>query len=505
MSTPDDRPVESDAAVVDVGSNSVRLVLYRVEGRALWTVFNEKVLAGLGRDLPTTGKLSPEGSAEALAVLRRFSALLETVPKNRIFTAATAAIREAKDGKAFVDRVQHETGLKLRILSGAEEAHYSALGVLAGAPQIRGVAGDLGGASLELTQLTQGGAGKGISLPIGPFAMGGLGDASPERLRKKLRSVIEPHSKAFRAEVFNAVGGSWRNLALLQMRITDYPLHIVHQYSLSRREALDAAQFVARQSRGSLERIDGLSRKRVETLPHAAALLEVLIEELDLQRVIISAYGLREGLILDAMDKDVQARDPLLEGASAWGGRQGVAADLGRAVEAWVTPAFDALPAAFGERDRVLIAAACRLADIGARLHPDHRADMVFDQVLRAPIAGMNHAERYFLAAAGFSRHTASSNVREPDMAQRLLSRERLARARALGAAIRLACDLSGRSPALLARSSLRIEPDRVILGAETAYADMLLGEQTAKRAQTLAGLLGRRLELRPGELAKAG
>jgi exopolyphosphatase/guanosine-5'-triphosphate,3'-diphosphate pyrophosphatase len=495
MLTLGDRPVESDAAVVDVGSNSVRLVLYRVEGRALWTVFNEKVLAGLGRDLSATGKLSPEGAGEALAVLRRFSALLEGVPKDRIFTAATAAIREAKDGQAFADRVRHETGLKLRILSGVEEAHYSALGVLAGAPQSRGIAADLGGASLELTHLHDGGAGKGVSLPVGPFAMGALGDTSPERLRKKLRSFIEPHAKAFKSEVLNAVGGSWRNLALLQMRITDYPLHIVHQYSLSGREALDAAQFVSRQSRGSLERIEGLSRKRVETLPHAAALLEVLIEELNLQRIVISAYGLREGLIFDAMDKAVQARDPLLEGCAAWGGRQGVATELGQAVETWLRPAFGALPAVFGDRDPTLIAAACRLADVGVRLHPDHRADLVFDQVLRAPIAGMNHAERYFLAAACFARHTASGNVREPEMAQRLLTRERIGRARALGAAIRLACDLSGRNPGLLARSSLGFEGERVVLRAETAYADMLLGEQTAKRAQTLATLLGRRLE----------
>ena len=497
MSTPAVRQAESDAAVIDVGSNSVRLVLYRVEGRALWTVFNEKVLAGLGRDLAITGRLAPDGVQVALAALRRFSALLDHIPEARIFTAATAAVREADDGPAFVARVERETGIRLRVLTGAEEAKYAALGVLAGAPGSTGVVGDLGGASLELTKLSDRGPGKGVTLPLGPFALGELEDTSPERVRKRIRSIIEPVAKDFRADTLTAVGGAWRNLALLQMDIAHYPLHIVHQYEISRREALDAAQFVARQSRGSLERMEGLSKKRVETLPHAAAVLEVLIDELRLEKVVLSAFGLREGLIYEAMTADERARDPLVEGCLALGARQGVAQDLGAAVEAWLQPVFTALPAVFGKRDGVLIAAASRLADLGARLHPDHRADLVFDQVLRAPISGMNHEERYFLAATLFARHTGAGTLREPDLAARLLSRERIARAKALGSAIRLACDLSGRSPALLARSRLSLRGDTLTLEAEPDWADMLLGEQTTKRAQTLAGVLGRDLKMR--------
>lgn len=497
MSTPAARQAESDAAVIDVGSNSVRLVLYRVEGRALWTVFNEKVLAGLGRDLSVTGRLAPDGVQLAMAALRRFSALLEHIPEARIFSAATAAVREADDGPAFVARVEQETGIRLRVLSGAEEAKYAALGVLAGAPASSGVVGDLGGASLELTKLGDKGPGKGVTLPLGPFALGELDETSPDKLRKTIRSIISPVAKDFRADTLTAVGGAWRNLALLQMEIAHYPLHIVHQYEMTRREALDAAQFVARQSRGSLERMEGLSKKRVETLPHAAAVLEVLIDELRLEKVVLSAFGLREGLIYEAMSAAERARDPLVEGCVALGARQGVVQDIGAAVEAWLAPVFAALPAQFGKRDAILLAAASRLADLGARLHPDHRADLVFDQVLRAPISGMTHEERYFLAAALFARHTGSATMREPDLAARLLSKDRQTRARALGSAIRLACDLSGRSPDLLARSRLSVRGDTLTLEAETDWADMLLGEQTAKRAQTLAGVLGKDLKMR--------
>ena len=134
-----DRTRQSDAAVIDVGSNSVRLVLYRLEGRAVWTVFNEKILAGLGRDLATTGKLSPEGVDAALAALTRFKALIDALAPDAVFAAATAAVREASDGLAFCDRVAEETGITLRVLTGEEEARYAALGVLAGAPNSNGL------------------------------------------------------------------------------------------------------------------------------------------------------------------------------------------------------------------------------------------------------------------------------------------------------------------------------------------------------------------------------
>src|SRR5687768_3006269 len=118
-----DEPPAVDAAVIDVGSNSVRLVVYRLEGRAIWTVYNEKVLAGLGRDMAETGKLSPQGADQALAALRRFKALLGAARPGLVFAVATAAVREAKDGKAFAKTVREDIGFDLRVLTGAEEAH----------------------------------------------------------------------------------------------------------------------------------------------------------------------------------------------------------------------------------------------------------------------------------------------------------------------------------------------------------------------------------------------
>lgn len=485
-----------DAAVIDVGSNSVRLVLYRLEGRAIWTVYNEKILAGLGRDLGSTGKLSAAGVETALAALRRFRAVLDAARPGDIFTAATAAVREAQDGQAFVGRVQAETGLNLRVLSGQEEARYAALGVQAGSPHGEGVVGDLGGASLELVRLTPDGPVEGATLALGPFALAGV---RPDKVRTEIEARLAAHAGRFRATTFQAVGGAWRNLALLHMRMSGYPLQIVHQYEMSRADALDAARFISRQSRASLEAIEGVSKKRLETLPHAAMVLEALIEQLGIERVALSAYGLREGLLFESMPPETQALDPLIEGCAALAARQGLDETLGPTLDAWLAPLFTALPPILGDRDAVLREAACRLADLGARLHPDHRADLVFEQVLRAPVAGQSHAERAFLAVAAFARHTSASSVPEGGTISRLLSEAQRRRARALGAAIRLGCDLSGRSAVLLAQSRLGLSDGKLILGAAEGWSDMLLGEQTARRATQLAGLLGVKLEVRRG------
>jgi exopolyphosphatase/guanosine-5'-triphosphate,3'-diphosphate pyrophosphatase len=479
-----------DAAVIDIGSNSVRLVIYRLEGRAIWTVFNEKVLAGLGGDLTRSGRLAPEGVGMALAALRRFKAVIDAVDRTRVFVVATAAVREASDGPDFVRLIKTATGLDVRVLTGEEEARYSALGALAGAPDADGVVGDLGGVSLELTRVSGGQPGEGVSLPLGAFALRNPEGFDAARARSRTAKVLNDIAEDYATRTLYAVGGGWRNLALLQMRITDYPLQIVHQYEIAAADALDAARFIARQSRGSLERIPGVSKRRLETIPHAAIVLESLIERLGLQRISISAFGLREGLLFEAMPREVRELDPLIEGCAVMGAREGVDQDLGPALEAWLTPVFSKLTSLFNGRDQRLIAAACRLADIGARLHPDHRADLVYQQVLRAPIPGMSHAERAFLAATLFARHTAAPTPPDSEILGRVLSDDRHQRARALGAAIRLGCDLSGRGAKLLARSWLEIQGGAIRLGAEEAWADMLLGEQTAKRASTLADQL---------------
>ena len=492
----DSRAEPRQAAVIDVGSNSVRLVIYRLDGRAIWTVYNEKALAGLGRDLPATGRLSPDGVEAALVVLRRFRALLDGWKANEVMVVATAAVRDAADGPMFLKKVRDETGLTVRLLEGEEEARYAALGVLAGDPEAHGVVADLGGSSLELIRLDGQAPADGVSLPLGPFSLGAPRPLVIDRTRHVIEKALEPHAKRFAAREFHAVGGAWRNLALLHMELAGYPLRVAHQYEMGRGDAVELAKFVERQSKASLQRIEGLSKRRFETLPYAALVLEEAIRALKVEKVVISAFGLREGLLLESMDAEVRKRDPLIEGCEVLTAVRGLSTDLGGALEAWISPTFEHLPAVFAHRDPTLVAAACRLADLGARLHPDHRADIAFEQVLRAPIAGMDHPERAFLASCVFSRHSAASSTPEEGTIARILTPERRQRARALGAAIRLGCDLSGRNPRLLERLALAVKGEKLRLTAAPGWDDMLLGEQTTKRANTLAAALRLKLEL---------
>src|SRR5436190_4274804 len=337
------RPEATHAAVIDVGSNSVRLVIYRVDGRALWTVYNEKVVAGLGRDLSTSGRLSREGVEAALGALRRFRVVLDGWRADQVTAAATAAVRESADGKAFLARVKAETGLDVRILSGEEEARFAGLGVICGDPSAQGIVGDLGGTSLELVRLNGSGPLEGATLPLGPLALGAPKPLDPDRMRRVVDDHLAPLANRFASPDFHAVGGAWRNLALLHMQLADYPLHVAHQYEISRLEVLDMARFVQRQSRPSLERIEGLSKKRVDTLPYAALVLERLVERLAVERVAVSAYGVREGLLLEAMPPEIRRLDPLIEGCDALAAQRGGSSDLGPALEAWLGPAFEKL------------------------------------------------------------------------------------------------------------------------------------------------------------------
>lgn len=477
-----------EIAAIDIGSNSVRLVLYRLEGRAIWTVFNEKVLAGLGRDLPTTGRLSPEGVVMAMTALRRFAAVLEGVRPDATLIAATAAVREAEDGPDFCQRVAAETGLQIRVLSGEEEAKYAAMGVLAGAPDAHGVSADMGGASLELTRLNGDGVEHGLTLPLGPFALAEGKGFDADRIKARIDERLKPVADRFQTDRLYAVGGAWRTLAQVHMALKSYPLKVVHQYEMTADEALETARLVAHQSAAGLAKLPGVSKKRAETLPYAGLVLEGLIKHLNLKRIEMSAWGVREGLLFDTLDEETRAADPLLAGCAALGGRQGIDPALPGALNGWIADILAALPGAFSERrDAVLTAAACRLSDLGARLHPDHRLELAFDQVLRAPVAGVSHAERAFLAAVMNARYGGGAATPQPEVIGRLLDENAVKRARALGLAIRLACDLSGRSSQLLANATARVKDGSLTLTAAEGYADVLLGEQTKKRAKALA------------------
>ncbi len=482
-----------EAAVIDVGSNSVRLVAYRLDGRALTPFLNEKVMAGLGRNLGATGKLSPGGIEAALQALRRFQTLVEGLGIKHVFAVATAAVRDAADGPQFSERVRREAGVALRVIDGAEEARLSALGVLAGAPEARGVVGDLGGSSLELIEVTPAGPARGETWPLGPLSLmdGQAFDAQRVELATDKRLAHSTVlSGAQRKGDFYAVGGAWRALGRIDQALRRHPLGVLHHHEMSRIDVLRVAAMVSRQSRKSLEKFEGAAAKRADTLPYASVVLERVMSWGDFDRIILSSYGLREGLLVEHLAPEIRAEDPLVAGAEAFGSPSERGRAFGRALARWIEAAFRDYPLSFSPtRDPVLRAAAARLADVGGALHPDHRGEIMFDLVLRAPFAGISHPERAFLAAAVHHRHTRAAPQGE-EAFDRLLTDDQRKGAAALGAGLRLGADLSGRSEAILDAFTLTLAADRLTLSTDAAHAH-LITEHAIKRLEALAATLG--------------
>jgi exopolyphosphatase/guanosine-5'-triphosphate,3'-diphosphate pyrophosphatase len=476
-------------AVIDIGSNSLRLVVYDGVKRAPLPLLNEKVLCGLGRSLSSTGRLDPQAVALALGNLRRFVALARTAEAGNLHVLATAAVRDAEDGAAFVATVERSCDVRVRTLDGDTEGRLSALGVLAGIPGAEGLVGDLGGGSVELVPIAEGRPGSAATLPLGPLRLAHLAGSE-----KKLREVIDtaiatvPQASAGgKGRELYLVGGAWRALARIHMEHSGYPLHIIHHYELSRGEADNFLQLLGRQSKRSLERLAGVSKKRLEAVPLAALVLLRLIRAVEPKRLVFSAFGLREGLVFDLLPEAVREEDPLLAAAREAAQvrpRFGMDADE---LLAWTRPVFP-------KQGRIHRAIAL-LSDTAWSEHPDYRAEEAFLRALRFPVGGYDHRERAFVATALHARYGGDGDAGLLAPARRLLSGERMQEARAFGLALRLAYTMTGGAPGLLSHTLLADSDNAVSLSVPDEAA-LFVGDTVQRRLDAFGRALGRRAQL---------
>ena len=467
--------------IIDVGSNSIRLVVYERASRAPLPVFNEKVLCGLARGLDATGRLDPAGVEMALANIDRFITLAQNMKVKSLDLLATAAVRDASDGPEFMRQMAERPGLVSHIVSGRDEARFSGFGVMCGMPGADGVMGDLGGGSLELVALGRDSIGSSSTLPVGPLRLMSSGRGDP---RKTIVEAIEGVRwlREESGKTFYAVGGAWRAFARLHMEQAGYPLHIIHHYDIAAEEARAVARLIAVQSPKSLEKMPGVSRRRVDTLPLACLALDRLLAALKPKNVIFSAFGLREGFYYSRLNETERARHPLI----AFAEEQGAGwrrFDLSpNEIFDWLTPAF----AGESETDQVLRIAACHLSDISWNDHPDYRAEHAYIRVLHLPAPGMSHRDRAILAMTLTYRYKSDPKAATIDTALRLSDNKGRAFARRLGACLRLAYNLSGGAPGLLPQIQLR-RTDRELRLIVPTELDRSLGETTARRLETAA------------------
>ncbi len=448
-------------AVVDIGSNSVRLVVFDASQRIPKPVFNEKVLCGLGRGVGRDGALDEESMDATLATLVRFRALAQAMDVGRLDLLATAAVRDARNGEDFIARVKEDCGLEVSVLSGREEARLSAQGVLAGFPYAEGLMGDLGGGSLELVVLNEGASVDGITLPLGPLRLIG-GSKTPSDVRSEVQDALSRRSRirAQSDKPFYCVGGGWRALARIGMEQMRYPLHMIHGFRLSRRDAMELAALVRLMSKRSLSRLGSVSKRRLETLPYAALVLECVLEPLEVPEVVFSALGLREGYVFDDMPERLQQADPLLNATEDWAARESRFPHIAPDIAAWLQPLFPTMD----EAESRLLTAAAHLSDSGWREHPDYRAEQMFLKILRSASLSIAHDERSFLALSIYLRYGGDPEDQLVLPFLALLSSRQERHALILGAALRVAYTLSGGSNDMLQRSRLSLLDDEVTL-----------------------------------------
>ena len=477
-------------AVIDLGSNSIRLVVYERLARAPLPRFNERRFCGLGRVLEATGRLAVEAIGPALRTLRRYTWLARASGCERVEILATAAVRRAEDGAAFVRAVEATTGECVRLVSGEEEARLSALGVRFGFHEPAGFVGDLGGGSVELAQLAPGeGPVSGTSLPIGALAVGELLRDDRSRAQARIQAVLEGFPElrgAARGQDLYLVGGSWRSIGRAHMALADTPLKVVHGLVLSPGEVIRLCRELAALDPRGHARVPGVSRRRLDLLPAGALLLERVVRLLEPERVVFSATGLREGRLFEWLEPEVRAQDPLLAGCADLGARDGRTPTIGPALAEWTAPLFEGEDAVAAR----LRTAVCLVADTAWREHPESRARDAFFTLAHYPLLGVDHVERAFLAYALFCRYEGRRD--DPAIARilGLLDKPQRRRGEALGAALDLGFRLSGGLAQVLPACRIRREGGALVLEVEHPAVDPE-DDAIKGRLETLVTALG--------------
>ncbi|WP_101067364.1 Ppx/GppA family phosphatase [Roseovarius salinarum] len=477
----------SRVGVIDVGSNSVRLVVFDGAARSPAYFYNEKIMCGLGAGMSETGRLNPEGRDRALNALRRFRMLCEGMGTGPLSAVATAAVREASDGAEFRAEVLEETGIRLWVVDGDEEARLSAQGVLLGWPGSYGLVCDIGGSSMELAEIDDGRVGRRVSSPLGPLKLQDIAGGRKAR-RKHIQSVLAD-LQAQLGEQKNRlflVGGSWRAIAKIDMDRRGYPLHVLHEYRMTPDAVRETAKHIEKSDPDALRGRVGVSSARMALVPHAAEVLREVVKTFRPRDIAVSSYGIREGMLYEQMPRQLRDRDPLIESCRFAEAKDARVPGFGRALYDFISPLF---PGAGPDRRR-LIKAACLLHDVSWRAHPDYRAEVCFDNATRANLGGLKHSERVFLGLALLHRYSNKRAGTRFEHLYDLIGEEEKRQAEVLGKAMRFGAMLWLKKDAHLGEMRWVSKKKRLELHLSEEAAP-LFGEVAEARFRSLADSLG--------------
>lgn len=491
-------PGRTPVGVIDIGSNSVRLVIYEGMARSLTVLFNEKVLSGLGKGLAQTNRLDGQAVESALAALRRFTLLARQAGVVDLYPIATAAAREAQNGPDFIAAAEAVLGRQITILSGADEARGAAHGVLAGFHRPDGIVGDLGGGSLELIEVTPDGLGEGITTPLGGLRLRDLAGGDFAKAQAIADSHVSASPLAGRGEgrAFFAVGGTWRNLAKLHMEQNNYPLHVMHAYEMPT-VGLDAfLDAVVKSDPEKLPGIAAVSKSRRSLLAYGAVALRSVLRFVRPQKIVMSALGVREGFLYDRLPEEERAEDPLL--ASAWelAMLRSRSPEHARELVDWSRRSFEALSIDETPEEERLRVAACLLADIGWRAHPDYRGKQALSIIAHAAMPAVDHRGRAFLGLTNFYRHEGSLEQQHIPELESLAGERLLKRAQILASLFRVTYLLTASMPGVLDQIKWAQDPRGGFTLVLPAHLADLIGERPEGRLQQFAKVVEKTLRM---------
>lgn len=485
-------------SIIDIGSNSIRLVVYEGLARSPTLLFNEKMLAGLGRGIVSTGKLDPEAVTRSMEEFRRFRALSDQAGAEHMYVLATAAAREAVNGPDFIHRAEDVLKTEIRVLSGRQEAHYSALGVISGFHPANGIAGDLGGGSLELIDINGEMIGDGITLPLGGLRLQDMAKNSLAQAQKIAREHLARAKllKGGQGRAFYAVGGTWRNLARLHMEMTNYPLGVMHHYEISADSAQNFVKQVAKAEIEKVKGIEGVSKNRRSLLPYGAVVLQEIMTAMQPSKIVVSALGVREGFLYSLLDEAEQKADPLISAAEELALLRSRSVHHAHELVEWTGKAFAAFGIDETEDEARYRHAACLLADIGWRAHPEYRGRQSLNIIAHASFIGVDHPGRAYLALAGAYRHDGIFNDGVAPEIKALAPPRILERARVLAAMMRVVYLMTAAMPGVMPRLKWENRGNGMLALVLPASLSDLYGERPAGRLAQLARITNRRLVL---------
>ena len=486
---------EPSVAVIDIGSNSVRLVVYQSMTRSLITVFNEKALCGLGREVQSTGLLAADAVAKALTALRRFRALCRVMKVGAVHAIATAAARDASNGPEFIAAAEKICGVPIEILTGPREAKLSALGVISGVYKPDGIVGDLGGGSLELIDVRGNSVRTGVTLPLGSLALQDAAQKSLKRAARIVRTDLADVAllKAGSGRTFYAVGGTWRALARLHIIQSGYPLRVMHGYTLSAADALHFARRLRRlASSNTLADIESIAEARRPLLVYAALVLEHVIRVAQPKQIVFSTFGVREGLLFSMLPPAERAKDGLISAAQTLNQLLSRSARHAEELIVWTDRFVRIAKLKETDEDRRLRHTACLLSDVGWRVHPDYRGEQTLNLITNGNFGAVSHLGRAFVALSVYYRYAGFSEQNDPPpIILQLVPPAMQERARILGAAFRVAHLISAARPGVLPATSFKNDGRKLTLVFEHRLID-LVADRVGSRFKQLAKLVGR-------------